>query len=56
MGIHEMYFADDYFKRLVDRYVNLHRTTYLGAFKSIEIQEAYKRHLQFICKEGRERL
>ena len=46
MSIYEMYFSSDYFKDVVDKYVEKHRTTYLGAFKTMEIIDIYSRHLR----------
>lgn len=45
MSIHEMYFVDEFFKSEVDAFVVKHQTTHAGAFKCIEIKEAYERRL-----------
>lgn len=45
MTRYELYFKDAYFKDVVDKYVEKHRTTYIGAFKSLEINEKYERRL-----------
>lgn len=48
MSITELYFEDMYFKSEVDRFVEKHKTTYAGAFKCMEIIEAYERRLYSI--------
>lgn len=45
MTPYELYFRDECFKGIVDRYVAKHMTTYIGAFNSIYIKEAYERRL-----------
>lgn len=48
MNIYELYFEDAYFKDKVDNYVVKHMTTHTGAFKCMEIKEAYERRLYSI--------
>ena len=45
MGIHEMYFEDEYFREIVDNFVMKHMTTYSAAFRCLEIIEAFKKRL-----------
>ena len=46
MNIYEMYFECEDFRNIVDSFVVKHRTTHLGAFKCMEIIEAYKAYLK----------
>lgn len=48
MNIYELYFTSGYFRNIVDNYVIKHRTSYIGAFKCIEIIEAYKTHIGYL--------
>lgn len=48
MNIYELYFEDAYFKEEVDTFVAKHMTTHTGAFKCMEIKEAYERRLYSI--------
>lgn len=45
MTIQELYFEDAYFKDKVDKFAEKHRTSYTGAFKCMEIKDAYERRL-----------
>ena len=53
MSIYKMYFTSDHFRKLVDNYVIAHRTTYIGAFNSMEIRDAYKAHLHHLSERCR---
>lgn len=52
MNIYEMYFSSSYFRNIVDNYVILHRTSYVGAFKCMEIIDAYKKHLHHLSNKS----
>lgn len=54
MNIYELYFADEYFRRKVDKFVNKHRTSYVGAFKCIEVINAYKARIGSLGSKGKE--
>lgn len=45
MNIYELYFENEVFRGIVDNFVIKHRTTYVNAFKCMEIKNAYKAHL-----------
>lgn len=45
MNIYELYFENEVFRGIVDDFVIKHRTTYVSAFKCMEIKNAYKTHL-----------
>ena len=51
--IYKLYFMSDYFKGVVDEYVRKHRTSYMGAFGSMEIQKAYERHIDYLSHKER---
>ena len=56
MSITELYFEDRYFKSEVDQFVEKHKTTYAGAFKCMEIIEAYQRRLSILYHGSNRRL
>lgn len=45
MNIYELYFENEVFRGIVDDFVIKHRTTYVSAFKCMEIKSAYKAYL-----------
>lgn len=45
MNIYELYFENEVFRGIVDDFVIKHRTTYVNAFKCMEVKSAYKAHL-----------
>lgn len=53
MNIYEMYFESEHFRAIVDKFVIKHKTSYVGAFKCMEIIEAYKAHLHTLSKKAR---
>ena len=53
MNIYEMYFESEYFRNIVDNFVIKHRTSYVVAFKCMEIVDAYKAHLAHLSKKAR---
>lgn len=53
MNIYELYFENEVFRGIVDNFVIKHRTTYVNAFKCMEIKSAYKAHLAYLSKQAR---
>lgn len=50
MNIYELYFHDNFFRNKVDDFVIKHRTDPVGAFKCMEIKEAYRKRLNSLTK------